>query len=53
MKPEIVNIALENMCKNIVDGIEETLSKFTPRERYTITNANNVPLKYLEHPVSY
>lgn len=41
----------ENMCKNVVIGIEKTLENFKPRKSFSIIKANDVPLKYLEFPV--
>lgn len=40
-----------NMCKNIIDGVDETLEKFIPRPKFDIIKVEDRPRKYLQDSV--
>ena len=42
----------ENMCKNIINAIDDTINNFKPKERYKILKIQDRPLKTLKFPVS-
>jgi glycosyltransferase involved in cell wall biosynthesis len=45
-------MSAKNMCKNMIDGIDETLNKFTPRKSFELVETNYIEQK-LNHPIVY
>ena len=41
------------MCENVVDAIDETFAKFTPRSRYDVIKVTDRPKKYITHKLKY
>jgi glycosyltransferase involved in cell wall biosynthesis len=41
-----------NMCKNIVEAIDQTVENFEPRERYNLLKVERNPIRTLKHPLS-
>jgi len=46
-------MSAKNMCKNMVEGINETLEKFTPKESFDIHKVIEPVEKKLNHPLVY
>jgi hypothetical protein len=42
-----------NMCKNVIDGIEETFTKWKPRAKYELIKIEKQPRKKSAHPIVY
>lgn len=44
----------DNMCKNVIDGIEETFSKWTPKEAFELLKieSKNTSLHYNKFPIA-
>lgn len=40
------------MCESVVSAINETVEKFSPRERYNIIKINNLLPKYIKYPIA-
>jgi len=42
------------MCKNFIDGINETLTKWKPREQFSFTKVEQTeqPFHYVKHPIA-
>ena len=42
------------MCKNFIDGVNETFTKWTPRELFSFTKVEQLdqPKHYVKHPIS-
>lgn len=45
-------MSAKNMCKNMIDGIDETLEKWKPRKPFELVETNYVEQK-LNHPLVY
>jgi glycosyltransferase involved in cell wall biosynthesis len=43
----------KSMCKNVIDGIEETFAKWKPRHKYEIIKIEKQPRKKAVHPIVY
>ena len=41
------------MCENVVDAIDETFEKFTPRSRYDLIKVTDRPKKHITHKLLY
>ena len=41
------------MCKNIINGVEETFKKFKPRPDYELIKTEKLSRKKLKHPLMY
>lgn len=46
-------MSAKNMCKNMVEGIDETLEKFVPKESFEIVKITEPVEKKLNHPLVY
>jgi glycosyltransferase involved in cell wall biosynthesis len=42
-----------NMCKNVIESIDESFNKFVPRERFDIFKVEDMPKKYVQHEMVY
>jgi hypothetical protein len=43
----------ENMCKNVINSIDETFDTFTPRSRFDLTKIEDLKPKYVKHKLVY
>ena len=43
----------KNMAKNLIDGIEETFTKWKPRHKYELLKVEKQPRKKAVHPIVY
>lgn len=43
----------KNMSKNVTSAIDELFESFTPRTRYDLIKVENLPTKYVKHPMVY
>jgi hypothetical protein len=41
------------MSKNVIDGIEETFTKWKPRHKYELIKVEKQPRKKSAHPIVY
>ena len=41
------------MAKNVIDGIEETFTKWKPRKKYELIKVTKTPRKKALHPIVY
>ena len=47
-------MSAKNMCKNVIEGIEETFIKFVPsKNNFTLTKIEDKPKNKIKHPVIY
>ena len=46
-------MSARNMGKNIISNVELTLQEFKPRTRYDILKIEDLPSKYVKHPMVY
>ena len=42
-----------NMCKNVIDGIDETFAKWKPRKKYELIKVEKIARKKAAHPIVY
>ena len=43
----------DNMSKNIIEGIENTINNWTPKTPFTFTKVEELPVKKLRHKLVY
>jgi glycosyltransferase involved in cell wall biosynthesis len=41
------------MCENVIDAVNETFDKFTPRSKYDLVKITDRPKKYITHKLKY
>jgi hypothetical protein len=41
------------MCKNVIDAVEQTFKKWTPRPKHEFIKIEKLPNKKLVHPLVY
>ncbi len=41
------------MCENVIDSVDETFEKFTPRSRFDVMKIKDRPKKYITHKLIY
>jgi hypothetical protein len=41
------------MCKNVIDGIDETFAKWKPRKKYELIKVEKLPRKKAQHKLVY
>ena len=46
-------MSARQMCENIVDSMDETFEKFTPRSRFDLVKIQERPKKYITHKLIY
>jgi len=46
-------MSARNMGRNIIKYITQTFEQFTPRTKYDIIKVQDLPKKYVKHPVTY
>ncbi len=51
-KSEEAQMTAEAMCKNMIDGIEQTFKKFKPRKRFDIFKAEGVRSEAVTHKLT-
>ncbi len=42
-----------NMCKNVIDGLDETFAKWKPRKKYELIKIEKTARKKAAHPIVY
>jgi len=42
-----------NMCRNVIDGIDQTLSEFKPRKNFEFRKVVDLPRKAIRHKLTY
>jgi hypothetical protein len=42
-----------SMAKNVIDGVEETFTKWKPRKKYELIKIEKTPRKKALHPIVY
>lgn len=45
-------MSADNMCINIIDGLDEVLEDWTPRNKYTLLKIQDRPLQTIKYPIS-
>ena len=43
----------KNMSKNVMSAIDELFENFVPRTRYDLIKVEDLPTKYVKHPMVY
>ena len=46
-------MSARQMCTNVIDAMDETFEKFTPRSRFDLIKATDRPKKYITHKLIY
>jgi len=46
-------MSARQMCENVIDSIDETFEKFTPRSRFDLIKVTDRPKKYVKHKLIY
>jgi len=46
-------MSAKNMSKNVILSIDQTFENFTPRSRYDVIKVEDLPTKYVKHPMVY
>ena len=46
-------MSARQMCKNVVQAMDETFEKFTPRSRFDLIKVTDRPKKYVKHKLIY
>ena len=46
-------MSARQMCENVIDSMDETFEKFTPRSRFDLIKVTDRPKKYITHKLIY
>ena len=46
-------MSARKMCENVISSVTQCFGKFTPRERYNLTQIQELPRKYVKHQLTY
>ena len=46
-------MSARKMCENVIDSMDETFEKFTPRSRFDLIKVTDRPKKYITHKLIY
>jgi len=46
-------MSARQMCENVIDAMDETFEKFTPRSRFDVIKVTERPKKYITHKLIY